>query len=244
MRKKDYYVLCAVLLFFAPFFLSDAVYQGYKSFNAQSPLLMAFGKFAFLATFGEVLGLRIKSGNYNAPGFGILPRAIVWGVLGVWIAMALCMYKLGVPAYLATFPRFAELPSAMAGGFSGMKLLGAFLISLALNTSFAPVFMVLHKITDTHIAQCQGKMRFLLTPINFGEILAQLNWRVQWGFVFKKTIPLFWIPAHTITFILPCDWQVLFAALLGIALGLILSIASLKSRSGPVLSGQPGMIGG
>ena len=64
--------------------------------------------------------------------------------------------------------------------------------------------------------------------MNFGKIISELNWNVQWNFVFKKTIPFFWIPAHTITFILPGEFQVLFAALLGIALGLILSIAALK----------------
>jgi len=53
---------------------------------------------------------------------------------------------------------------------------------------------------------------------------------VQWNFVFKKTIPFFWYPAHTITFLLPVDYQVLFAAILGIALGTILAMASLKGR--------------
>ena len=58
-----------------------------------------------------------------------------------------------------------------------------------------------------------------------GDIMAhKINWEVQWGFVFKKTIPLFWYPAHTITFLLPGDYQVLFAAFLGVVLGLILSI--------------------
>jgi len=51
---------------------------------------------------------------------------------------------------------------------------------------------------------------------------------VQWGFVFKKTIPFFWYPAHTITFLLPGDTRVLFAALLGVALGVLLAIASHK----------------
>ena len=50
-------------------------------------------------------------------------------------------------------------------------------------------------------------------------------------FCFQKTIPFFWIPAHTITFILPQDYRVLFAAVLGIALGVLLAIASLKSRN-------------
>jgi hypothetical protein len=60
--------------------------------------------------------------------------------------------------------------------------------------------------------------------------LSSLNWKVQWDFVFKKTIPLFWIPAHTITFMLPGEFQVLFAASLSIVLGLLLSVAAVMSR--------------
>jgi hypothetical protein len=80
------------------------------------------------------------------------------------------------------------------------------------------------------VAKYGGKLKSLLTPINFAAILKQIDWNVQWNFVFKKTIPIFWIPAHTITFLLPPDYQVLFAAVLSIILGLILAVASLKSE--------------
>lgn len=63
-----------------------------------------------------------------------------------------------------------------------------------------------------------------------GEILAGLNWRVLWGFVFKKTIPLFWFPAHTVTFLLPGNMRVLFAALLGVVLGVLLAIGARKGE--------------
>jgi hypothetical protein len=46
--------------------------------------------------------------------------------------------------------------------------------------------------------------------------------------VFKKTIPLFWYPAHTITFLLPAEQRVLFAALLGIVLGVLLAVSTKK----------------
>jgi hypothetical protein len=62
------------------------------------------------------------------------------------------------------------------------------------------------------------------------DIITKLDWKVQWNFIFKKTIPFFWIPAHTITFLLPPEFRVLFAALLGIALGIILSIGVLMSK--------------
>ena len=95
-----------------------------------------------------------------------------------------------------------------------------------MNSIFAPVFMTLHKITDIHIQETGGTLRgFFSRPIAFQNILAnKINWNIQWGFIFKKTIPLFWYPAHTITFLLPGNYQVLFAAALGVVLGLILSI--------------------
>ena len=73
-----------------------------------------------------------------------------------------------------------------------------------------------------------NRMTAGFSPIPMGEIMQGLNWRVQWEFVFKKTIPLFWFPAHTVTFLLPGEVRVLFAALLGVALGVILAVAARK----------------
>jgi len=98
-----------------------------------------------------------------------------------------------------------------------------------MNLIFAPVFMTLHKITDIHIINNGGTIRGFLRPIKFSKIITNLNWKIQYEFVFKKTLPFFWIPAHTFTFLLPPDYQVLFAAVLGIVLGVLLAIASLKS---------------
>jgi hypothetical protein len=115
-------------------------------------------------------------------------------------------------------------------GFSAEKLFIAFCISVFMNTIYAPVMMTFHKITDTHIINTGGTLKGLFSPIDFSGIFKNLNWDVQWNFVFKKTIPFFWYPAHTITFLLPVDFQVLFAAILGIALGTILAIASMKGK--------------
>ena len=228
MKKIDFLVILLVIIALAPFFIFSDVYEAYKNFNAAHPLVMAFFKFGLLATFGEMLGLRIKTGKYNAPGFGLAPRAVVWGLLGMWIALSMSVFKNGIPAFLEQYTIFKGVKEAMYTDFSLLKLCGAFFISVMMNTSFAPVFMTLHKITDAHILQNGGKLTALLKPISVGKIISELNWKVQWGFVFKKTIPLFWIPAHTLTFILPGDFQVLFAAFCSIILGLILSIASLK----------------
>jgi len=190
---------------------------------------MSFIKFAVLATVGEVIGLRIKTGNYNAPGFGILPRAIIWGILGITIKLAFIIFTAGTIDFLS-FMGMENVKETYTGEFTAGKLLIAFCISIFMNTIYAPVMMTTHKVTDTHILNTGGTIGGLFKPISVASILKNLNWDVQWNFVFKKTIPYFWYPAHTITFLLPAEYQVLFAAMLSIALGLILAIASLKSR--------------
>ena len=229
MKKQDFFFLLFILVVFLPFIFIPELYAGYKSFNAEHAYVMAFLKFGILATAGEMLGLRIKTGSYSAVGFGIMPRAVVWGLLGIWIAIAMKVFSTGAP-YIVQYLGVDGVVEAMKGGFTIQKLLGAFAISLLMNTSFAPVFMTIHKITDTHIINNGGKLSSLIKPLPFGNLLASLNWNVQWNFVFKKTIPFFWVPAHTITFLLPTDFQVLFAALLGIALGVLLAIAAVMGK--------------
>jgi hypothetical protein len=106
--------------------------------------------------------------------------------------------------------------------------LGRFGHKSEFNLIFSPVFMTLHKITDTHIINSGGTWRVYFSRIKVGNIISTMNWDVHYNFVLKRTIPLFWIPAHTLTFLLPAEYQILVAALLGVALGVILSVASLK----------------
>jgi len=238
MKKQDLVFLLCVILFFVPFFVSDEVYNFYKHFNHEHPLLISFIKFAILSTLGEVIGLRIRKGKYNEPGFGILPRAIVWGFLGVGIKIAFIIFGTGAPYILTVFG--VDFPTANPSEilnqnffvhFSWLQLLTAFTVSITMNTFFAPVFMTIHKITDIHIIENGGTLSGFFRPVRVEKIISTMNWKVQWDFVFKRTIPLFWYPAHTITFLLPSEYRILFAAILGIVLGILLSIASLKSRA-------------
>jgi hypothetical protein len=228
MKRNDLIFLTTVLAVFALFLFVKPVTSWYMQFNKEHGMIMSFLKFALLATLGEIIALRIKTGNYNEPGFGIVPRMIVWGFLGLAINLAFNIFASGAPVFLA-YMGLKDAPQAMSGSFSGLKLLDAFTISTTMNLIFAPVMMTLHKITDIHIIANGGKVSGLLKPIPFGPILKGINWDVMWNFIFKKTIPFFWIPAHTITFLLPPEFRVLFAALLGIALGLILAIGGQKA---------------
>ena len=191
------------------------------------PYGTSFLKFAVLATFGECIGLRIATGDYNRPGFGILPKALVWGLLGVGIKMAFTIFATGAPAVLGELGLPITASTLKSGDFFP-RLLAAFFVSVTMNSIFAPMFMTLHKVTDLHIAETGGTVRGFLAPIPMGRLLKEIRWDVMWGFVFKKTLPYFWVPAHTITFMLPQYFQVVFAALLGVVLGVILAVAGMK----------------
>lgn len=232
MKRSDLIVILCVLVVLVPFFIpATGFYDAFNTATEKLPFVMAFFKFAILATFGEMLALRIRKGCYYEKGFGVLPRMMVWGFLGICIAMAMVIFKTGVPRFMEILAGSEKGSLAAVFGesaFSWGKLGISFAVSVLMNTIFAPVMMTFHKCTDIHILKNGGTVRGLLRPMKMAECLKAINWDVQWGLVFKKTIPLFWYPAHTITFILPANLQVLFAALLGVALGLILALAGNK----------------
>lgn len=228
MKKSDIYFILGVLLFFMPFFVFPSVYKFYFQQNLERGILLSFVKFAFLATLGEVIGLRIRTGKYHQKGFGILPRAIVWGFLGISLKIAFDIFASGTPVFLEK-AGFADASRIIHSNLSWKKVLVSFSISTAINLFYAPVLMTFHKITDSHILNTGGSVKGLFTPIPFARILRDINWDVQWNFILKKTIPLFWIPAQTITFLLPEEFRILFAAFLGIVLGVLLAVASLKN---------------
>lgn len=226
MKKADWILIACVAAVAALFAIPQTrCAEGFDWATAHHPYIMAFFKFAILATLGEMLALRIREGVYNKPGFGVVPRMMVWGFLGMCIAMAMVIFKVGVPAFLGSLGWSEASALFAAAEFSWGKLGVAFAVSVLMNSIFAPVMMTFHKCTDIHILENGGTVRGLLRPMKMREIFAhKVNWDMQWDFVIKRTIPLFWFPAHTITFILPANLQVLFAALLGVALGLILAI--------------------
>lgn len=227
MKKRDFVFISCLAAAIAPFLLFEDVMAMYVEALHSHKIAMSFIQFALLATMGEAIALRITQGVYNRAGFGLLPRALVWGCLGVVIKTAFTIFAVGAPEFVGHY--VYTLPEkVMAGPFSTSKLVAAFSISVTMNLMFAPVFMTFHKITDMHILGTGGTLRGFLRPIDFACILKEIDWSVMWGFVFKKTLPLFWIPAHTVTFLLPPSFQILFAALLGIVLGVLLGVAGRK----------------
>jgi hypothetical protein len=242
MKKSDLLMaglIIALMMLFFPIPILKNFQQGFL-FNDNLWWITSFIKFAVLATLGEMIGLRIKKRQYNQPGFGILPRAFVWGFLGIGIKMAFMIFSAGTPILLVKLfhidqainaMKFGNIFAANEAGLGFVRFITAFSISVFMNLIFAPIFMTFHKITDIHITQTGGTLKGFFSPIPIYKILSKLDWNVQWNFVFKRTIPFFWIPAHTITFLISPEYRIVFAALLGIILGIILSIAAQRSKS-------------
>jgi hypothetical protein len=213
MRKGDFLwglVLAAV----ATFLIAPASHEWFVAWTAAHPYLIGFAKFLVLATMGELLALRIVTGEWAAPK-GLLQRAVIWGLLGVVIVLIFDVFAGGVMGAL----KKGLLPGADS------KLAFAFFVSTIMNLTFAPTMMLTHRMTDTWLdLKYEGK------AASVPEIVARIDWKGFISFVLLKTIPFFWIPAHTVTFLLPPEYRVLMAAMLSIALGAILAFAKKKSK--------------
>ena len=241
MKKSDL-IMGLVIILLMSLFLPFSFLEGFQKsflFNPSYWAITSFLKFGMLATLGEMIGLRLATTQYNREGFGVLPRAIVWGFLGIGIKMSFVIFATGTPVLVEKYfhinnaiasMKSSDIFTAFNDGLGFERIATAFFISAFMNIIFAPVFMTLHKITDVHILNNKGTLKGFFTPIDFYNIFPSLNWKVQWDFVFKRTIPFFWIPAHTITFLMPAEYRIVFAALLGVILGVILTTAAQKSK--------------
>lgn len=135
-------------------------------------------------------------------------------------------------AIVLIFNVFATgIAGVLANGFlpgGNSKFAFAFFVSFTMNLSFAPTMMAFHRITDTFI---DLKYENKNGKATLSDAVKRIDWDGFVSFVLVKTIPIFWIPAHTITFLLPPEYRVLSAAFLSIALGAILAFAKKKKIS-------------
>lgn len=212
MKKYDGVWVLGIIVFFLILILPSS-HAVFMAMTAIHPYLMGFVKFAILATMGELLALRIVQGDWKKPK-GLIYRALIWGFLGMTFVLVFDLYATGVSGAI----KKGLLPSF--GGNLGF----AFFTSALMNMLFGPTFMAFHRITDTYIDLGDGKLNRIM-KVKLKEVIKHIDWNGYVGFVVLKTIPFFWIPAHTLTFMLPPEYRVLAAAFLSIALGGILAFA-------------------
>ena len=205
----------AVLAAFAAVLIIPQSREVFKSLSSAHPYIMGFIKFGLLATVGEVLALRLRKKAWVLPVYTVW-RVIIWGLIGVAITFMMKTYSFGVAGLVES----GYLPGAKAEFWS--KLLCAFYTAAVMNLTFGPTFMAFHKCTDRYLElRAEGTKKPGLR-----RVIETVDWHKFVSFTLFKTIPLFWIPAHTLTFMLPPEYQVIAAATLSIALGIILSLKS------------------
>lgn len=176
------------------------MFDAYASWVAAHPLFSAAVQFGLLGTLGDFISHLLRA--RSAKGFGsrleFIGRMAAWALLGIVIKYGFTGMKGFIEALLA----HGFLPA-----FCGEGIPRAFAISVATNVLFGPQMMLFHRVEDNVVFRRRGfeGMR---------TALLSLLW--------------FWIPAHTITFSLPPEFQIGLAAVWSIALGIILGLARPK----------------
>ena len=166
--------------------------EWYLSIVKAHPITSAMVQFAVLGTLGETASRWLAARRLFAP-FGA--RGTGLRMLG-WAFLAVCIkYAFtGFTAFVDGLIAHGLLPELGAFG-------KAFAVSLAMNLQFGPFLVLAHRLIDNAI---DGVPNWK----NLDKGLMSLLW--------------FWVPAHTVTFLLPTDFRIGLAAVWSLALGIIL----------------------
>ncbi len=168
--------------------------EQYVAWVSTNPIFSAAIQFGLLGTLGEVISVSLRSKRLALPGtsFETLAKILAWALLGIIIKYGFA----GMKGFTSALLEHALLPSFFAAGLGW-----AFAVSVLTNVFFGPQMMFFHRLEDNLILR-KWDMAGLTTAW----------WTLLW----------FWIPAHTVTFALPAEYQIGLAALWSTVLGLIL----------------------
>lgn len=208
--KKGTILWTLVLLIFIAILIIPTTRQIFNTLSMYHPYIMGFINFSILSTMGELLAIRITTKEWTLPA-GVLWRFVVWGIVGIMITLVFQIFNNGVATCMAT----GYLP----GGNSQFLL--ALLTSATMNILFSPTFMGIQRVAETIIELKCGQHE---KKMSLKQVVDEIDWHGFISFVLLKTVPFFWIPAHTIAFLLPPEYRVVMAAGLSIVLGVLLSI--------------------
>ncbi len=172
--------------------------QTYITLVKTYPIIMAMIQFAILGTFGEIISKWIINKRI------FLPFSFVILILKMleWAILAVFIkYAFaGFHGFVDTLVAHGMLPELN-------KFFKAFAISVATNLQFGLFLVLFHRILDN-------------------IVMREKNWKnIDKGFY---SLIWFWIPAHTVTFMLPKIYQIGLAALWSVALGVILGFYNKK----------------
>jgi len=174
-------------------------FESYVAVVTTCPMTTAAVQFGLLGTAGEYGSAKLRSGRWSLDcSWGQLAgKVAAWALLGIVIKYGF----IGMKGCVAALFDHGLLPAALAAGVGR-----AFVVSVVTNLFFGPQMMYFHRFEENVIMGKPGDYRGL------DVALRSLIW--------------FWIPAHTVTFSLPKDFQIGLAACWSVVLGLILGLAA------------------
>ena len=202
MKRSDIWWAVAYGLL-AVFTVLFCVTGGFAKVNIAYPYLAGFAQFAVYATAGELLSGRLLEGTWQinrATWF----KSLSWGIGGVLVTLAFTVFSQGTRQAMA---------AGLLPGY-GNALAQAFFTSVTNNLFFAPIHSALMRVCGNY-----AEIRFL--AVDWGELI---------DFTLFKTIPLFWIPVNTVGFLLPQEYRIVFAAVLSLAFGILMTVLKLRER--------------
>lgn len=175
--------------------------SGYVQWVTAHPYLSAALQFAILGSLGEVVAASARQRRASLPctPLQLLWKALAWALLGLVIKYGF----IGMKGFTQ-----ALLDKGLLPAFLGHGVGKAFAVSTLTNVFFGPQMMAFHRIEDNLILGQKG----------FSG-LEKAWWTLLW----------FWIPAHTVTFSLPVEYQIGLAAFWGLVLGVILGLSKPKA---------------
>lgn len=171
--------------------------SAYAAWVAANPWLSAALQFAVLGTLGEVVAASARRRMAALPctPAQLALKVVAWAVLGLVIKAGFT----GMKGFVHALLEHGVLPGWCATGIGH-----ALALSVLTNVFFGPQMMAFHRWEDNLILGRRGWT-------GLGTAVRTLVW--------------FWIPAHTVTFSLPRDYQIGLAAVWGLVLGVILGWA-------------------
>lgn len=171
----------------------------YIDFVTAQPILSAIIQFAVLGTLGDIVSYWIVKRKIFNP-YDL--KTLLLKIIEWSILAVMIKYAfIGFNGFVETLIDNSYLPQLEGVG-------KAFAISTSMNLQFGPFLVIMHRLMDNIIAGSK-------------------NWKnIDKGFY---SLLWFWIPAHTITFILPTEFQIGLAAFWSLALGIILGFYRRKA---------------
>jgi hypothetical protein len=165
----------------------------------EQPIVTAMIQFAVLGTLGDAISHWIVKRKVFSP-YDL--KMLILKIIEWSVLAVMIKYAfIGFNGFVETLINNNYLPLLEGIGKS-------FAISTSINLQFGPFLVIMHRLMDNLIA---GKQNWK----NLDKSFYSLLW--------------FWIPAHTITFILPKEFQIGLAAVWSLALGIILGFYNRKA---------------